>query len=35
MMGVLGPCLSPFSSFLISRGIKNLHIRMENLCDNA
>lgn len=35
MMGVLGPCLSPFSSFLISRGLQTLPIRMEKHCDNA
>ena len=35
MMGELGPCLSPFGSFLIMRGIQTLPMRMEKHCDNA
>lgn len=35
MMGELGPCLSPFGSFLIMRGIQTLPMRMERHCDNA
>ncbi len=35
MMGELGPCLSPFGSFLIMRGIQTLAMRMERHCDNA
>ena len=35
MMGELGPCLSPFGSFLIMRGIQTLSMRMERHCDNA
>lgn len=35
MMGELGPCMSPFNSFLIMRGIQTLSMRMERHCDNA
>lgn len=35
MMGVIGCCLSPFNSFLISRGLQTLPLRMEKHCDNA
>ena len=35
MMGVIGCCLSPFNSFLISRGLQTLEIRMERHCSNA
>ena len=35
MMGVLGCCLSPFNSFLVSRGLQTLPMRMERHCDNA
>lgn len=35
MMGELGPCLNPFGSFLIMRGIQTLSMRMERHCDNA
>lgn len=35
MMGELGPCLNPFGSFLIMRGIQTLAMRMERHCDNA
>ena len=35
MMGALGPCLSPFHSFLVQRGIQTLSLRMEKHCDNA
>lgn len=34
-MGELGPCMSPFNSFLIMRGIQTLSMRMERHCDNA
>ena len=35
MMGVIGCCASPFNSFLISRGVQTLPMRMERHCDNA
>ena len=31
----LGCCLSPFNSFLVSRGLQTLPMRMERHCDNA
>lgn len=31
----VGPCLSPFDSFLITRGIKTLAVRMERQQENA
>jgi len=30
-----GPCLAPNDSFLVLRGLKTLHVRMERHCDNA
>ena len=30
-----GPCLAPLDSFLVLRGLKTLHVRMERHCDNA
>lgn len=30
-----GPCMSPFTAWLISRGIKTLAVRMERHCDSA
>lgn len=35
MMGVVGCCISPFNSFLVSRGLQTLPMRMERHCDNA
>ncbi len=35
MMGVIGCCESPFHSFLISRGVQTLSMRMERHCDTA
>lgn len=35
MMGVVGCCISPFNSFLVSRGLQTLSMRMERHCDNA
>ena len=32
---VLGPCLSPMSSFLLLQGIETLAVRMDRHCDNA
>ncbi len=31
----LGPCISPFNSFLILTGIETLPLRMQRHCDNA
>ncbi len=31
----LGPCISPFNSFLIMQGMETLTLRMERQCDNA
>jgi O-acetylhomoserine (thiol)-lyase len=31
----LGPCISPFNSFLILQGLETLHLRMERHCENA
>ncbi len=31
----LGPCISPFNSFLILNGIETLPLRMQRHCDNA
>ena len=30
-----GPCLAPNDAFLVLRGLKTLHVRMERHCDNA
>jgi cystathionine gamma-lyase len=30
-----GPVLAPLTSFLVLRGLKTLHVRMERHCDNA
>lgn len=35
MMGVIGCCISPFNSFLVSRGLQTLSLRVERHCDNA
>ncbi|XP_020899167.1 uncharacterized protein LOC110237887 isoform X2 [Exaiptasia diaphana] len=32
---IVGPCLSPFDGFLLMRGIRTLHLRMEKHCANA
>jgi O-acetylhomoserine (thiol)-lyase len=31
----LGPCLSPFNSFLFLQGLETLHLRQEKHCSNA
>ena len=31
----LGPCISPFNSFLILQGLETLHVRMPRHCENA
>ncbi len=31
----LGPCMSPFNSFLLLQGLETLHLRMERHSDNA
>lgn len=31
----LGPCISPFNSFLLLQGIETLSLRMERCCSNA
>jgi len=31
----LGPCISPFNSFLILQGIETLHLRIPRHCENA
>ncbi len=31
----LGPCLSPFNSFLLLQGLETLSLRVERHCDNA
>jgi O-acetylhomoserine (thiol)-lyase len=31
----LGPCLSPFNSFLLLQGLETLHVRMPRHCANA
>ncbi len=31
----LGPCISPFNSFLLLQGIETLHLRMPRHCENA
>lgn len=31
----LGPCLSPFNSFLFLQGLETLNLRMERHCENA
>jgi cystathionine gamma-lyase len=30
-----GPCAAPLTSFLVLRGLKTLHVRMDRHCDNA
>jgi O-acetylhomoserine (thiol)-lyase len=32
---IFGPCLSPFSAFLLLQGVETLHLRMERHCANA
>jgi methionine-gamma-lyase len=34
-MKVLGGCMDPHAAFLVLRGIKTLHLRVERQCDNA
>jgi len=31
----MGPCISPFNSFLILQGLETLHLRMPRHCENA
>lgn len=31
----LGPCISPFNSFLFLQGLETLHVRMDRHCENA
>ncbi|NIQ95309.1 MAG: O-acetylhomoserine aminocarboxypropyltransferase/cysteine synthase [Desulfuromonadales bacterium] len=31
----MGPCLSPFNSFLFLQGLETLHVRMPKHCENA
>ncbi|MCA9413778.1 MAG: O-acetylhomoserine aminocarboxypropyltransferase/cysteine synthase [Candidatus Omnitrophica bacterium] len=31
----MGPCISPFNSFLILQGLETLHLRMKAHCENA
>ncbi|HKL49421.1 MAG TPA: O-acetylhomoserine aminocarboxypropyltransferase/cysteine synthase, partial [Desulfuromonadales bacterium] len=31
----MGPCISPFNSFLFLQGIETLHVRMPRHCENA
>jgi O-acetylhomoserine (thiol)-lyase len=31
----LGPCISPFNSFLLLQGLETLHVRMPRHCSNA
>lgn len=31
----MGPCLSPFNSFLFLQGLETLHVRMPRHCENA
>jgi O-acetylhomoserine (thiol)-lyase len=31
----IGPCISPFNSFLILQGLETLHLRMPRHCENA
>jgi len=35
LLKVLGGCLDPHSAFLVSRGIKTLHLRVARQCENA
>ncbi len=35
LANAMGPCLGPLDSFLVLRGLKTLHVRMERHCDNA
>lgn len=34
-MRLLGSCLDPHAAFLLERGLKTLHLRMERICRNA
>ncbi len=34
-MKVLGGCMDPHAAFLVLRGIKTLHLRVERQCDNS
>lgn len=34
-MKVLGGCMDPHAAFLVLRGVKTLHLRVERQCDNA
>ena len=34
-MKILGGCMDPHAAFLVLRGIKTLHLRVERQCDNA
>ena len=34
-MKVLGGCLDPHAAFLVLRGMKTLHLRVERQCENA
>ena len=34
-MKILGGCMDPHAAFLVRRGIKTLHLRVERQCDNA
>jgi cystathionine beta-lyase/cystathionine gamma-synthase len=35
MMKVLGGCIDPHAAFLVQRGLKTLHLRVERQCANA
>jgi cystathionine beta-lyase/cystathionine gamma-synthase len=35
LMKVLGGCLDPHSAFLVLRGLKTLHLRVQRQCENA
>ncbi len=35
MVKCTGPCLDPFASYLLIRGLKTLHLRVQRACDNA
>lgn len=34
-MKILGGCMDPHAAFLVLRGVKTLHLRVERQCDNA
>lgn len=34
-MRLLGGCIDPHAAFLLQRGLKTLHLRMERICENA